>query len=144
MLGTNVCQVHGGMAPQVRAAAARRLQAADITPERTLLEIARIAYGKLPDLYDADGNMKAFADMTEDERSLVAACEVIVKNAEAGDGHTDRVLKLRAWDRTKALEMLAKHFALLTDVKINYDGGEISDKLAAGRERARQESEHVH
>jgi hypothetical protein len=62
--------------------------------------------------------------------------EVIIKNAEAGDGVTDRVHKFKVWDKTRSLEMLAKHFALLTDVvKVTTDDENIA-RLMAGRKRA--------
>ena len=38
--------------------------------------------------------------------------EVIIKNAEAGDGVTDRIHKIRVVDQVKPLELLAKHFGL--------------------------------
>jgi hypothetical protein len=40
---------------------------------------------------------------------------VLVKNTKAGDGQQDTIHKFRLWDKTRALEMLAKHFALLTE-----------------------------
>ena len=39
----------------------------------------------------------------------------MIKNAKAGDNHTDEIHKLKLWDKPRNLEMLAKHFALLTE-----------------------------
>ena len=41
--------------------------------------------------------------------------EVVLKKAQSSDGIVDRVHKIKLWDKLKALEMLAKHFALLTE-----------------------------
>jgi len=40
----------------------------------------------------------------------------VKKNLTAGDGQVDTILKIRLWDKPRALEMLAKHFALLKEV----------------------------
>ncbi len=57
------------------------------------------------------------------------------RNLTAGEGHVDTV-KIRFWDKLRALEMLAKHFALLTDmVKLETDEANIA-RLLAGRKRA--------
>jgi hypothetical protein len=55
-------------------------------------------------------------DLPPEVSAAIASCEVILKNAAAGDGVVDRVLKLKLWDKTKTLNDLARHFALLTDV----------------------------
>jgi hypothetical protein len=39
----------------------------------------------------------------------------MVKNAAAGDGKTDVIHKVKLWDKVRALELLAKHFALLVE-----------------------------
>ena len=67
--------------------------------------------------------------------SQCASIETIIKNAQAGDGHTDTVLKFRLWSKERALEMLAKHFVLLTEVVQMKDDAERIRILHAGRER---------
>ena len=39
----------------------------------------------------------------------------MIKNVAAGDNHVDTIHKIKAWDKTKALDMLGRHFNLLTD-----------------------------
>ena len=46
----------------------------------------------------------------------MAGLETVVKNAAGGDNHTDTVLKIRLWDKLRALELLMKHFRLVTDL----------------------------
>ena len=59
---------------------------------------------------------------------------MIIKNARAGDGqHTDEVHKFRLWDKTRALEALAKHFGLVTE-RLEVSGW---DKLSARLNHAR-------
>ena len=66
--------------------------------------------------------------------------ETLVKNAEAGDGHTDTVLKLKLYDRLKALELLAKYTiqppAAQVDVNVTVVYEERRRLLELGRARA--------
>jgi phage terminase small subunit len=121
ILGGTVCHIHGGKAPQVLAAARRRLELAHITPDRTLLEIARIAYADVASFFNADGTLKKPFDLDEDQRATLAGFEACIGNVSAGDGKQDLIHKFKAWDKTKALEMLAKHFGMLTE-KVEHSG----------------------
>lgn len=124
--GSPVCLKHGGAAPQVRAAAKRRLELAQITPERTLLEIARIAYSDVASFFNADGSLKKPHELDVDQRATLASFEASIGNITAGDRKQDLIHKFKAWDKTKALELLAKHFGMLTE-KVEH-GGEITMK----------------
>lgn len=121
MLGGNVCGTHGGSAPQVKRKAAARLALAQITPERTLLEIARIAYSDVASFFNNDGTIKPPTDLNEDQRAVLAGFEACIQNNEPGDGKQDLIHKFKAWDKTKCLEMLAKHFGMLTE-KVEHSG----------------------
>lgn len=100
----------------------QQLAKADITAERVLQEIGRLAFSDVRTLFDANGKIKPLHTLSADEAACIAGLEVIIKNAEAGDGHMDTVHKIKVWDKSKNLEMLAKHFALLTE-KIEHSGG---------------------
>lgn len=103
---------------QVQAAT---LAAIEVTAARTMLELARVAFGDLRTFFDADGNLKPIPDWTPDQGAQVASFEIIKKNAAAGDGVIDTVHKFKVWDKVRALEMLAKHFGLLID-KVELSG----------------------
>jgi hypothetical protein len=122
ILGTTVCRFHGGAAPQVQAKARERLALAQITPDRVLLEIARIAFADVASFFNPDGSLKSPAELDEDQRATLAAFEASIQNVAGGDGKQDLIHKFKAWDKTKALEMLAKHFGLLTE-KVAHTGG---------------------
>jgi phage terminase small subunit len=113
-----------------------QLQSADLTAVRVLEELRKIAFLDVRGFYDAAGNLKLPSELTEDQGAALQAFEVLKKNVAAGDGHIDTVHKIRLWDKTRALEMLAKHFALLTEVvQVNRDDALI-ERLLAGRKRA--------
>ena len=92
-----------------------------LTSERTLEEIKRIAYSDVRRMFDGL-NLKPISEMDDETAACVASFEVVIKNAAAGDGHTDTVHKLKAWDKLKALEMAAKHLGLLVE-RVEHSGG---------------------
>lgn len=93
-----------------------RIEKAELTADRVLEELRRLAFVDPRGFYHVDGRPKAMWELTAEQASCIASVEVILKNVEAGDGHIDRLHKLKAWDKPKALEMLAKYFKLLTEV----------------------------
>jgi len=128
--GGTVCSKHGGSAPQVKRAAARRL--ADlIDPDRALREGARVAYSNVRALFDDNGNLKPMKDWPEDAAAAVAGIEVVKRNVDSGDGKIDDVIKVKLWDKVRALEMLFKHLGLLVErldhtgeIKISWEAGD--------------------
>lgn len=113
-----------------------RLESADLSASRVLEEYRRLAFMDLRSFFDGDGNLKPIGQLTAEQGSAMASIEVVIKNAEAGDGHTDRVHKFKLWDKTRALESLAKHFKLLTDVIQVQEGDSLIASLHAGRAKA--------
>lgn len=101
-----------------------RLEAAELTAERTLEEMRRVAFSDAVGCFSVDGNLLHIKDMPPEVRAQVAQIEVIKKNLVSGDGFTDTIYKVKFWDKVKALDLLARHFALLTDqvkVKVEHD-----------------------
>lgn len=103
-------------------ALAQVVQEAKATAEGTLREIAALANVSISDYVRPDGTWKPLSELTREQAACIASVELLRKNVEAGDGHIDTVLKFKLWDKLKALELLAKHFALLTE-KIEHSGG---------------------
>lgn len=115
-----MCQKHGGMAPQVKRKAAERL--ADlIDPDRALREAARLAYSDPRELFGPDGQIKPVKDWPDHLAAAIGAIEVVKRNVDSADGKTDDVIKIKVWDKPKALEMLFKHLGLLTE-RIEHSG----------------------
>ena len=112
--GGFVCPKHGGALPRVRAKANERL--ADlIDPDRALREAARLAYMDPTELFDEKGNLKPVKDWPKDLAAAIGSVEVVKRNVDSADGKTDDVIKVRLWDKPKALEMLFKHLRLFED-----------------------------
>jgi phage terminase small subunit len=103
------------IAAAVAAGQAKRLTSADLTATRVLEELRRLAFSDLRGVFDDGGNLKPITEWTDDQGAALASVEVIIKNAKAGDGVVDTIHKIRVWDKTKALDILAKHFGLLKE-----------------------------
>jgi len=92
-----------------------------VDPQRVLAEIARVAMSDPTALFNEKGQIKPMNEWTDEAKAAVASFETVRRNVDSGDGHTDDVLKLKVWDKPKALEMLAKHLSLYED-KTRLDG----------------------
>ena len=113
---------NAAIAKAIEAGATRQLASADLTATRTLEEIRRLAFSDCRGLFTEAGNLRGIHELTPEQSAAIASVEVIIKNAKAGDNQTDTIYKVRQWDKPKALEMLAKHFALLTE-RVDVGGG---------------------
>ena len=116
--GSTVCIKHGGALPTVKAAAQRRLKAMldqILDPQRVLAEIACVALFDPGDVHDAEGKLLPVGKWPEHARRALGSWDVVKRNLTTGDGATDEVLKIKLWDKGRALELAAKHHALLTE-----------------------------
>ena len=92
-----------------------QLDAAGLTATRWREEVRRLAFSDLRTVFDAQGSLKPIHELTDDEAAAVSGVEVIIKNAAAGDGHTDTVHKIKLWDKLRALDLAGKHLGLLEE-----------------------------
>src|SRR3990167_7366823 len=114
----------GSLNKRTKAIRERLLRDEELTVESTVEAIRRGQQYDIRGLLDGDGNFKPLQQLTEEEAWCIAGAEVIVKNAAAGDGHTDTVLKLKFIDRGRYVELAAKHQGMLTE-KVENSGGVI-------------------
>ena len=97
----------------VAAAEKQRLEANKVSATRVIEENRRIGFNDPRRFIAASGNLKPITEWTEEMAAAVSKIEVVKKNAAAGDGHTDTVVKLWFWNKNAALELLSKHLGLL-------------------------------
>ncbi len=114
-------RVKGTPNKRTQALRERLLRDEALTVESTIEAIRRGQNYDLRRLFDSDGRLKPIVDLTEEEAWCIAGVEIIVKNAEAGDGHTDTVHKIKLVDRGRYVELAAKHQGMLKD-KLTLDG----------------------
>jgi phage terminase small subunit len=123
---------------EIQRLQAAKLARAELTADRVLEEYRRLGFSNVQHLLDADGNLRPLHELPAEVAAAISSVEVVMKNAAAGDGKIDRVLKIRLWDKTRTLNDLARHFALLVDrVEISGDVS-LTAKIAAARQRGAQ------
>lgn len=89
-----------------------------ITAERTLLEVARLAYFDPRKLYDAAGNLIPIHKLDDDTAACVAGIDII----ESKDPQTNAITKkYKVWDKNSALEKMIKRFSK------TFEGGDGED-----------------
>lgn len=117
--------------PHVRAELDRArmhlLARRDITADRVLEEYRRLAFSDIRGLFAPDGSMRAPHEWDDETAAAVAGLEVSRTRTTTFDGDDiakhggtptmsieDSIVKVKRWDKLKALEVLAKHTGVLT------------------------------
>jgi hypothetical protein len=111
--GHHVCRLHGGSLKRTKDAALRNLAMANLSGQRVLLELGRIAFADVSGYFNEDGSLKPLSRLTQDQRAALQSLEVLTANVDSTDRKQERIHRIRTWDKVKALEILAKHFRLL-------------------------------
>lgn len=96
-----------------------------ISPEQVLQELAAIAFARVPDYMDGDGNLKPGL------KPLQGAAIASIEKGNAG-------VKVKFYDKMKALELLGKYFGLF-EGKESQENKEDNNLLEAILQATRQE-----
>lgn len=106
------------IAQQVAVVSERAAAIAGLTIERTLQEVARVAYFDPRTLFRPDGSLKAPDEWDDDTAAAVAQLEVEEHfDSSEGEGKQPKVYgfstkKLKIWDKNAALEKAMRHLGL--------------------------------
>ncbi len=124
----------------------QRLQRLEISADKVLQQIARLAFYDIRKLYNADGTLKPVTEL--DDLTQVAICGIEVEKVyeHFGKGQaksTGTLTKIKLADRGINLERLGRHLKLFTD-KIELSGSvSIADTIARARKRVMERNEAV-
>lgn len=115
------------VADAIAKARGERAERVNITADRVLEELAKLAFVDLSAAYDANGNLLKPSEMPAEVKAALAGVDF----AKTGD----RIARFAAKDR--ALELLGKHMGLFRD-KVEHSGPDgqalsISIDLGAGK-----------
>jgi len=92
-----------------------------LTRERVLNEIRRLAFSDPGELFNETGELADIRTLSADVRATIASVKVLKTNLVSGDGVRERLHEVKQWDKTKALEMAAKHLGML-DETVKHEG----------------------
>lgn len=103
---------------------AKQLAKADLTAERVLEELRRLAFFDVAEFFDDSGNLKPVSDIPKEARAAIAGIEVARANLDPKDGKKSEewLHKIKLAPKQASLEMLAKHFGLLIE-RVEHSGG---------------------
>lgn len=129
------------IAAEIAKRSAKVIEKAELSAELVLKAIRRkvlaVAEGDLRKLFDEKGAPLPLHKLSQVEADLIGGYEIILKNAKAGDGVIDEVLKVKLTDAAKYVEMGAKYHKLLIDVVEVHDAEESIKVLQKARDRAK-------
>lgn len=110
------------VAKAVEAGRKQALERSELTRERIILEIKRVALSDPRKLYDpATRRLKHVLDLDDDAAAAVYSPDTKIRNLQAGDGVQDTIEAIKTWDKSKALDQLVKIFGLNAPDKVSGD-----------------------
>src|SRR5712691_4148471 len=71
----------------VQQASQKTLDAVEVTKDELLRSLKHLLHLNIKRFYDADGKPKNVHELSDEDAECVDSVQVILKNAEAGDGH---------------------------------------------------------
>lgn len=116
----------------------RRFAKAAITADRVVLELARIAFADVRDLYDDEGNLLPPQDLPDDVAAVVSQIKVELASHGKGEDRTvAAVIQVKMADKLGALTILAKHFKVIGDEAdgVNAIANILAERLNSARAR---------
>lgn len=94
----------------------RRAAKLEITADRVLKEIARLAFADHRNFFAADGGLKPIHELDDDTAASLAGFEVEDVRIGSGEGaEFVRTRKIKTYDKTRSLEQLGKYMKLFTE-----------------------------
>ena len=127
--------------PRVKAMIASRraelMRITGLTTERTLREVARLAYSDIGRLTHEDGSLIALDELNDDVRASIASIEVdeeiVGKPGEDGTITRCRTTKIKLWDKNAALEKAMKHLGLFERDNRQRPGQNLAIQVVIGK-----------
>ena len=105
----------------------------DWSVERVLVELRRIGLADIRKIYDEHGKIKDINDWPPEISAIISGFEAAI------DDDGDKILKVKFWNKEKALELLGKNMQMFID-KINIDGTiTLEDLITQSREGNKDE-----
>lgn len=124
---------------EIQRKLAPTLKRLEITKERVLEEIARVAFLDPRKFYREDGSLKLVPELDDDTAAALAGMEVEEAYEHFGKGQAKpcgQLKKIKHADKLKALELSARYLKLLTD-RVEVDmTDKVIERLMAARRRA--------
>lgn len=116
----------------VAEAKARRAERMEITQDRVLLELARLAFVDVRKMFNPDGTAKQVTELDDDTAAAIVGLEIVEQQGEGGEVIRTRTRKLKVADKSAALANAMRHLGMLKD-RVEHtgkDGGPIETTMS--------------
>jgi len=107
------------IADAIAAAMIERQKRTQITQDRVLEELARIAFFDIRKLYNTDGSLKRPDELDDDAAAVLSGVDVTEMGGN--DGPVTFTKKAKVFDKTAALTLAMRHLGMLKD-KVEHSG----------------------
>ncbi len=122
------------IAQAIQQAMTERSKRTEITADRVLSEIGRLAFADIRSVFDENGRLLPVHMLPAEVAASVSSIEVVTSKVPGGEpADVEHTAKIKFWDKRGSLELLGRHLKMFTD-KVEV---EVVDSLAARLERVR-------
>jgi phage terminase small subunit len=122
----------------VKAANLAKVQAANITAQRVMQELGRIAFSDIRRVFTSTGDLKPIHELDDDTAAAIASVDSETRREGRGEDATPvTTKKVRTVDKMAALSLLAKHFKIVGDEGdgVNALASALADRLDRAHRR---------
>ena len=126
------------IAEQISKKHGKTLQKLEISSERVLAELSKLAFYDPTAFFEYDGSLKQIKDLDPTTRMAIAGLEVteLFEGKDVPNGEQQKTVygllkKIKMTDKLRALELIGKHLKLFTD-KIEHSGKVTLEGLVCG------------
>lgn len=110
----------GNIAARVEELKAKRATRLEITADRVLLEMSRIALSDTRKLFDDAGRLRPVSEWDDDMAAAVSGVDVAEETERRGGRHiTTYTKKVKLWDKINALVKLGQHLGMFREQVTN-------------------------
>lgn len=112
-------------AAEITRLMAERSQRTQVTADRVLKEIARLAFSDVRKLFRPDGALRPMSELDDDTAAALASVEVSEEFEGRGEERelSGFLKKVKVWDKNSALDKLCRHLNLYKDT-VTVEGGD--------------------
>lgn len=104
------------IAGAIQVAMELRADRTRITADRVLVEVAKLGFSNIKDIFTATGQLKNLSALPDEVTAAIQSVEVVTKRVDGGEDHeVEYVHKIKMADKKASLELLGKHLKLFAD-----------------------------
>ena len=119
------------IAEAIQVALDLRAERTRITADRVLVEVAKLGFSNVKDLFTEGGQLKNLSTLPDEVAAAIQSVEVVTKRVEGGEDHeVEYVHKIKMADKKSSLELLGKHLKLFAD-RTEHTGADGKDLIPA-------------